>query len=124
MYYKKAIAANSNQEPLLISKAWNNLGHIYKEQKNYPEALECFVNATKIYQNEKAWYNLGTIYLKDKQIDKSIECFDAAIKIDRSYQNAYIGKAKALKSDNRVKEANEVLAMVEDLGNDKDSIYR
>ena len=42
------------------SVPWYNLGLVYKLQKNWPESLQCNLQATKLNsKDEAAWWNLG-----------------------------------------------------------------
>ena len=64
-YYKKTIELRSND-----AHAYNNLGNVYKELKNYPLAIVAYQNAIMLKPDyASAYYNLGIVHQMSNNID-------------------------------------------------------
>lgn len=71
------------------ASSFGNMGSIYRNQGNYPRALECFIKAIKISEElndheEIARHlgNTGLIYADQKEYKKALEYYFKALKID------------------------------------------
>lgn len=76
-----------------IARSLNNIGVIYKEQGNYPKALELYFKALKIYENIRQsdgtlgskkniatlLMNIGNIYYYQDDIDKTLEYYQKSL---------------------------------------------
>jgi tetratricopeptide (TPR) repeat protein len=72
------------------SKAHNNLGNIYFNQKDYDNALIHFKNAVNYRpDNQEAWMNLGVLYSVLGEHDKSIEALEKSIDLTPYNHEAY-----------------------------------
>jgi tetratricopeptide (TPR) repeat protein len=70
--------------------AWNEMGVIYIEFRDYDQAEKAFKAAIELAPNWSYPYNnLGIVYYKMKQFDKSIEYYKQAIDKDGSSVNPY-----------------------------------
>lgn len=67
------------------ARAYNNLGIVYKEQKQYEKATELFEMALKANRNYTAvYYNLGDVQYGLGNYEKAIEYLDTAMKGTKS----------------------------------------
>ncbi len=63
------------------ARAYNNLGIVYKEQKQYEKANELFERALRADKNYTAvYYNLGDVQYGLGNYEKALEYFDVAMK--------------------------------------------
>jgi tetratricopeptide (TPR) repeat protein len=73
--------------------AYNRLGRIYLELKNFPDAIECCQIVTQIEPSAPAFFNLGTVLFENKSYTKAISAFERSIAIKPSAVR-YMGLAK------------------------------
>lgn len=72
-----------------IYKAYNNMGDIYRSDKNYDEAARYFKKAIQANPLHRAAYNnLGAMYLERGDIPSSVTFLCKALLIDPSFQPA------------------------------------
>jgi tetratricopeptide (TPR) repeat protein len=91
-------------------EAYYNMGLIYKEQKNYVEALSMFLKVTSISafdaaQFSKTYNEIGICYAEMGQSDQAIEALASAVKISpdsTEFRNNY---AFALRTSGNLQEA-------------------
>ncbi|GLB53089.1 hypothetical protein NBRC110019_21290 [Neptunitalea chrysea] len=87
-YYNKSIQGESDDD----KSAYNNLGNIYKDQKEYEKAIQNYKKAIQIDPNFAYPYNgLGTVYCNQKKYEKAIQYYEKAIKINPDYLTPYNG---------------------------------
>lgn len=73
--------------------AYNRLGRIYLELKNYPDAIECCQIVSQLDPSPSAYFNLGTVLYENKNYSKALVAFEKAISLKPS-AHRYIGLAK------------------------------
>lgn len=87
--YRKAI----NEEPTL-AEAWNNLGSIEFDKKNFEEAEKCYQKAVEIRPKyAQALYSLGVCLEDTDRKAEALHYYRRAIRADASYQDAYYNVA-------------------------------
>jgi tetratricopeptide (TPR) repeat protein len=75
-------------------KAYNRLGMIYANLRNYPDAIECFQIVSQRQPSAAHLTSLATAYLENKNPIKAIATFEKAIMFEPS-ASRYLGLAKA-----------------------------
>ena len=76
-YYKKTIELRSND-----AHAYNNLGNVYKELKNYPLAIVAYQNAIMLKPDyASAYYNLGIVHQKSNNFEIALESYRKAARL-------------------------------------------
>jgi len=76
--YNKVLKIN----PKFIN-AYNNLGVIFKELKDYPKAIDSLKKAIEIEPNYvEAYNNLGVVFQEIEEYQKAIHCFEKVITIN------------------------------------------
>ena len=72
-----------------ISYAYNSLGNNYQKKSDHAKALECFLNALKIFEEMQdkrliaiAYGNIGLVYQNKSDYDKALDYDLKALKID------------------------------------------
>ena len=93
--------------------AWNYLGILYFQKKQYQQALEAYRESIKLDPGiAKTYNNLGTLYLrlfvKDRNIqmrDQAITAFNKALELNPTLVSAMNGRASAYKFGNRIRDA-------------------
>lgn len=76
-YYKKTIELRSND-----AHAYNNLGNVYKELKNYPLAIVAYQNAIMLKPDyASAYYNLGIVHQKNNNFEIALESYRKAARL-------------------------------------------
>ncbi|QSE97090.1 tetratricopeptide repeat-containing sensor histidine kinase [Fulvivirga lutea] len=76
-------------DTLGLAGAHNNLGLVYDQQSKYPESLENYFEALRIYELHRdqkfnvamVLGNIGIVYKKQKEFEKSFEYYERALKI-------------------------------------------
>ncbi|ETR72748.1 MAG: TPR repeat-containing protein [Candidatus Magnetoglobus multicellularis str. Araruama] len=84
-YYQEIISIQPDH-----AIAYNNLGILFNQQKDYQKAETCFKKATqldKTYAN--AWFNWGNLLKETKDCDHAIEKYSQAIKNKPLFAEAY-----------------------------------
>lgn len=72
------------------SEAYSAMGDEYLALNNTQQAIECYENALRIYnEDQEIHYKLGNTYAQIKQEQKAIECYKKAVAIDPKYDDAY-----------------------------------
>jgi len=65
---------------------WNILGSLYLEQKQYHEAIDCFLKAIEIAPTYKAfWNNLSIAYYQTGEKMKALECFKEGLLLEKEH---------------------------------------
>jgi tetratricopeptide (TPR) repeat protein len=75
-----AVAANPNH-----GMAWASLGHLYKQKKDLPKAIDAYEHATALIKKDKVlWENLGTAYANSEppRLDDAERVLMVACKLD------------------------------------------
>jgi tetratricopeptide (TPR) repeat protein len=76
--YKKAISLNSN-----VFQYHYNLGNVYMDCKQYPQAIECYTNSSRINPTDlEIIANRGMCYLKNSQLTEAKSDFEHVLKTD------------------------------------------
>jgi tetratricopeptide (TPR) repeat protein len=75
---------------VIVSNHINNIGLIFKEQRRYTDALNCFERALKVQQkflpplsSIDTFNNIGELYLLIKDYSKAIQYFQEGLKIQQ-----------------------------------------
>lgn len=89
--------------------AYNRLGILYAQQKQYKEAIECFEIAQSLDNNASSLHNVGLIYLETEKYEKAAIAFAQAIELEGDLPARYIAYAKALEKLGKVDGALEAL---------------
>lgn len=98
-HYKKAIGLKSK-----FPEAYNNLGILYSQQKEWDKALDSFEKATSdiLYSTPHfAYHNMGTVYFNKGDYSKAIEFYEKAIALAPNYIVAYKDLANLYESTNQ-----------------------
>jgi tetratricopeptide (TPR) repeat protein len=83
-------------------EAYNNLGLIYQEQKQFSKALEMFQKAISLNPHyTKGYNNLGLLYLSQGKWEEGGAQFRKALEIDSNFVPAYINLSTAYKNQGR-----------------------
>ena len=88
--YKKALEINP-----AYYQAWNNLGIVYANFRNYEKAIDAYDKALDIKTNShphKVWYNKGSVRLDmdlPEQYEKAVKDFQQATEIKPDYHQAW-----------------------------------
>ena len=76
-YYKKTIELRPND-----AHAFNNLGNVYKELKNYPLAIVAYQSAIMLKPDyASAYYNLGIVHQNSNNFDIALESYRKAARL-------------------------------------------
>ncbi|MFX1326310.1 MAG: tetratricopeptide repeat protein, partial [Promethearchaeota archaeon] len=79
-YLNKAIEIDST-----YSKAWFNMGTVYRMRNNFDEAIESYKNAINSNPHfAKAWFFMGIAYFDKKDYNKSVQSIEKAIELEPS----------------------------------------
>lgn len=96
-------------------KAWNNMGDVYAQRKDFPASIEAFQRAIELRPNYvDPHHNIGVSYLQMGEYDKAIAWFEKAIAIHpipQSYNDmgiAYYQKNDWKKAEECFKKALEL----------------
>jgi tetratricopeptide (TPR) repeat protein len=97
---KEAIESIDRTEQRLIEKiqknpadraAYEELGKLYLEQKNYQDAEEVYEYLTRNYETEDGYFSrLGTVYFNLKKYENAIAAYNRAIELRSDMPNRYI----------------------------------
>lgn len=74
--------------------AYNHLGIIYSQLKNFPDAIECFQIATQLMPSATTFHNLGLVYYENRNYIKAIAAYEKSIMFEPSAPR-YIALGKA-----------------------------
>ena len=74
--------------------AYSHLGIIYSAQKNLPDAIECFIIATRLKPSASTFQNLALAFYDNHNYIKSIAAFKKAIMFEPTSQR-YVGLSRA-----------------------------
>jgi tetratricopeptide (TPR) repeat protein len=86
--------------------AWNMLGVVYYENKNFAQAATFFNKAIKNdNQNYKYFYNRANAQREQKLLLEALEDYNKALEIEKNTADIYFNKAVVLTDLNRKKEA-------------------
>lgn len=102
-HFQKAISLKSK-----FPEAFNNLGILYSQQKEWDKALDCFVKATAdiLYSTPHfAYHNIGTVYYHKGDYSKAVENYEKAIRLAPDYIVAYKDLANLYESTNQNEKA-------------------
>ena len=84
------------------SEAWNLLGWIQSQQKQFPEAIESIGRAIAIHPAEPSLHrNLGFVYQTAAEFTQAVSCFERAIQLAPEDANAHNELGVALRSTKR-----------------------
>jgi len=80
-FFKKSLEIDSE-----YAYPWNGLGLVYREQKNYAQAIEAFEKAISLdSEYVYPWNGLGLVYREQKNYAQAIEAFEKAISLDSEF---------------------------------------
>ncbi len=95
--------------------AYNNLGNIYVQQGRTDAALEQYRLALAQAEHASIYHNMGNAYLKAARADSAQVYFRRALDLDPQMREGYKGLFKALRSEDRLNQAIEILEQARDL---------
>jgi len=99
--YTRAISSNAN-----LGSAYNNLGVLYADQKEYGEAISMFDQALKVdAANGVAWTNLGLAHVYCGDLDAAEAAYGRAIEISPDSANPHVHLALWYAAQERYDEA-------------------
>jgi hypothetical protein len=106
-------------------EAYNNLGLIYQEQKQFSKALGMFQKALSLNpQYIKGYNNLGLLYLSQGKWEEAAAEFNKALQLDFSFVPAYINLSAVYKNQGRADLARKTLYQaLEQDGNNLEAQY-
>jgi tetratricopeptide (TPR) repeat protein len=84
------------------SEAWNLLGWIQSQQKNFPEAIESIGRAVAMHPTEPSLHrNLGFVYQSAAEFEEAVSCFERAVQLAPQDGNVHneLGVALRAKKD-------------------------
>lgn len=89
--YRKALELDNK-----LYAAWNNMGQLLMEQKNYADAVSAFKVASGLESSDpRPQYNMGIAYQRLGWGKDSFEHFEAALERDSNYLPALRGAIRA-----------------------------
>jgi len=89
------------------------LGLLYKEAKDYEQAIEYLEKSIKIDSGfSKGYSELGNVFSKQERYTKAIEYNNKAIEVNPEYSEAYVNLGDIYKKRNEYDKAEEVLRKV------------
>ena len=74
--------------------AYNRLGILYAQQREYKDAIDCFEIASSIEPSASSLHNLGLIYYETENYQKAATAFEQAIKLEDELAARHIAYAK------------------------------
>ena len=79
------------------AKAWRNMGHIYREQVRWDQAVQAFRQALRFQPDSDTYLALGKIYLERNQLEEAIRVLSSAARLepDRAEIYRFLGIAYA-----------------------------
>ena len=89
--------------------AHNNLGNLHQERGDADEALVHYVRALSLQKAPSLFHNMGKAHLEAGRRDSAQHYFRRALGLDPHMLEAYKGLVKALRGEERLGEAKEVL---------------
>lgn len=76
-------------------RAFNNMGQIYVDQKQYDAAMNAFQKALELHpDNALAFYNMGGIFFDRKDYTTALKCYQKAIEINPASAQAHYNLGK------------------------------
>ncbi len=116
-YYNRAIELTKDA-PLAgldetLEAVYYEVGKIYYEQKNYPQATDALQKALKIDETDAdALYTLGMVYQMQQNHANAVKEFQEALRFDPSYPQPYQGLVVSYNALGKTQEAAWAQAMV------------
>lgn len=89
--------------------AYNHLGIIYSQLKNYPDAIECFQITTQLVPSATTYHNLGLVYYENRNYIKAIAAYQKSIMFEPSPPR-YIALGKAY---NKISDTSKMIYSLE-----------
>tara|TARA_Y100001933_G_scaffold62068_1_gene62201 strand:+ start:2179 stop:4692 length:2514 start_codon:yes stop_codon:yes gene_type:complete len=89
--------------------AHNNLGNLHQDRGDFEGALVHYARALTLQKAPSLFHNMGNAYLQAGQLDSSQHYFRRALELDPFTREAYKGLVRALREEDRLGEAIEVL---------------
>lgn len=89
--------------------AYNRLGILYAQQKEFDDAVECFEIAQSLEPSASSLHNVGLIHYETQKFDKAALAFEQAIEMDNTHASRYVAYAKVLEKLNNQKGAIQAL---------------
>lgn len=75
-------------------KAWDKLGNLYKDLRQYEEAQEAYEKAVSIAPTQLIYsYHLGLVYTAQKQYEQAVSTFQKVLELDSDYVLAHCAMA-------------------------------
>jgi tetratricopeptide (TPR) repeat protein len=89
-HFTREIAANPAR-----AAGWNCRGHIWRELRQYAEAIADFSEAIRLHPKANHYADRGNGWCDKKDYDRAIADFNEAIRLDPKYSRAYCGRGRA-----------------------------
>lgn len=100
------VSCAPNQKAIKQSKIHYEMGILYFQEGDYVRALQEFVRAKDLNNDDKfVWNALGLAYKERKLIKEAKDAFERAISIDRNYSEAYNNLGVLFLDEGNYKEA-------------------
>lgn len=108
IYYEQALQITTH--PLTLLPAWNNLGAMYYQQKDYQSAIVCYQEAISIdRQCPEAYHNLGLALRANGEPNMAYQAYLQALKINPNYASAHQNLSALLLSQGKIPESQHQL---------------
>lgn len=72
--------------------AYNNLGNVYRLQKDYAKAEEYFDKSLALKEHPRTYVNYAALRNSTGEYEEALHLYDHALEIDREFALAYFGK--------------------------------
>jgi Tfp pilus assembly protein PilF len=119
--YKQVVAMTQSTARLNAPKralTFRNMGHAYRQMKEYTKARECYQQAVDLNPNDgESWLGLGLMAHKSGDFNIAIAAYSHALK-EEALDWVYILQAQALEKTGRKEEAREAMAKASLLSKD------
>ena len=125
--YKKVIAMTQNTARLNAptrAQTFRNMGHVYRELKDYADARDCYQQAVSLNPNDGvSWLGLGITAHKLGDLDTAILGYSNALKVE-PLNWVYVLLARALEQSGRKEEARAAMQKASLLSKDFEEAQR
>lgn len=82
------------------------IGQVWVRRRQYPKAMEAFLNAQKVDPNlALAYYGQGQVFMRQQQCNKAVPLFQKATDLDRKFPEAQLDLAGCLTTEKQYDQA-------------------
>lgn len=97
----KLVEKNKN-----YARVYNGLGKIYKQKKDWEEAIKWYKKAIEINPKYEApYYGLGVVYYTKGEYDEAIRWFEECLRVNSKYTSPLCGLGSAYHKKNNTEES-------------------